>query len=130
MSGMRAVVTLAMTVAGLTGCTTSGTAEAVCAAPATTLSTSTVKAGQALTLAARDMWDGCNDQGSNPRLPPLKNQQVQWTQGGRMSVLGTADANAAGRVSVTVTVPVTAKAGPATVSVGSSEPRSVTVTGP
>ena len=124
-------LTLAVTVAGLTGCGTTGSSsEVACAAPETTLSSSAVKAGQELTLTAKDMWDGCNDQGSNPPLPPLKKQQVEWTQGGRMTVLGTTDANEAGKVSITVTVPATANAGRATVRVGNSSPRTMTVAGP
>jgi hypothetical protein len=45
-------------------------------------------------------------------------------------VLGTTDADRQGTVKVTVTVPVTAKAGQAMVHVGASDPAPVTVTGP
>ena len=89
-----------------------------------------MKAGQTITLAAEQMWDGCNDQGSNAPLPPLQNQKVEWTQNGRTTVLGTTDADRQGTVKVTVTVPVTAKAGQAMVHVGASDPAPVTVTGP
>jgi hypothetical protein len=76
------------------------------------------------------MWDGCNDQGTNPPLPPLRGQRVEWTQTGSTTVLGTTDANDAGQVSITVRVPATAKAGPAAVRVGISGPATVTVAGP
>ena len=130
MRGRR--VAVAVAVAALTGCagTTSSSSHGACAAPRTTLSSSSVKAGQRLTLAAEQMWDGCNDQGSRTPLPPLQNQKVEWTQNGRTTVLGAADANRQGAVTVTVTVPVTAKAGRAMVRVGVSAPAPVTVTGP
>ena len=131
MFGWGLVVVLGVTVIGLTGCSgTSGSSEGLCAAPETTLSTSPVAPGQELTLSAKDMWDGCNDQGTNPPLPPLRRQQVEWAQRGTTTVLGTTDANDAGQVSITVRVPATAKAGPATVRVGNSEPATVTVTEP
>jgi hypothetical protein len=125
-------VAVAVAVAGLTGCagTTSSSSDGACAAPKTILSSSSVKAGQRVTLAAEQMWDGCNDQGSRTPLPPLQNQKVEWTQNGRTTVLGAADANRQGTVKVTVTVPVTAKAGQARVRVGASSPAPVTVTGP
>ena len=130
MLGRRVAVTVVVT--ALTGCagTTTSSSESACAAPATALSSSSVKPGQRLTLAAAQMWDGCNDQGSNPPLPPLQNQKVEWTQNGRTTVLGTADADRRGTVRVTVTVPATAKAGRAMVRVGASSPEPVTVTGP
>ncbi len=131
MFGWGLVVVLGVTVIGLTGCSgTSASSEGLCAAPETTLSTSPVAPGQELTLSAKDMWDGCNDQGTNPPLPPLRRQQVEWAQRGTTTVLGTTDANDAGQVSITVRVPATAKAGPATVRVGNSEPATVTVTEP
>lgn len=128
--GRRVVVVLGVTVVGLAGCSTGASSEAACAQPRTSLSTSAVSPGQQLTLTAHDMWDGCNDQGTNPPLPPLKQQRVEWAQDGTMTVLGTTDANDAGQVSITVRVPASAKAGPATVRVGISELRTVTVTGP
>ncbi len=57
-------------------------------------------------------------------------QKVRWTQNGRTTVLGTANADRQGTVRVTVTVPVTATAGRAMVRVGASNPEPVTVTGP
>ena len=130
MLGRRVAVTVA--VAALTGCagTTSSSSDSACEAPTTTLSSSSVTAGQRVTLVAEQMWDGCNDQGSNPPLPPLQHQKVEWTQNGRTTVLGTADADRQGKVKIAVTVPVTAKAGQAVVHVGVSDPAPVTVTGP
>ena len=131
MFGRGVVVILGVAVIALTGCSgTSASSEGACAAPKTRLSTSPVAPGQELTLSANDMWDGCNDQGTNPPLPPLRRQQVEWTQSGTTTVLGTTDANDAGQVSIMVRVPATAKAGPATVRVGTSEPATVTVTEP
>ena len=125
-------VAVAVATAALTGCagTTSSSSDGACAAPRTILSSSSVSPGQRVTLAAEQMWDGCNDQGSRTPLPPLRNQRVEWTQDRRTSLLGVADANRKGTVKVTVTVPVTAKVGRAMVRVGVSSPAPVTVTGP
>lgn len=133
MPGGRVAVTVAVAaLAALTGCAgpTSSSSGGLCAAPRTTLSSSLVTAGQKMTLAAQGMWDGCNDQGENTPLPPLRNQQVEWTQNGRTTVLGAADADQQGAVKVTVTVPATAQAGQAVVRVGASAPTPVTVTEP
>jgi hypothetical protein len=131
MFGREVVVILGVTVTGLTGCSgPSVSSGKACAQPETTVSGSPVAPGQELTLSAKDMWDGCNDQGTHPPLPPLRGQPVEWTQTGTPTVLGTTDADDAGQVSITVRVPATAKSGPATVRVGSSGPATVMVTEP
>ena len=129
MRGRRVAVIVA--VAALTGCAgTSSSSEAACEPPTATLPATSVQAGQKVTLTAERMWDGCNDQGSQAPLPPLQDQEVEWAQHGRTTVLGAADADRRGTVKVTVTVPVTAKAGPATVRVGVGNPTPVMVSGP
>jgi hypothetical protein len=73
------------------------------------------------------MLDGCNDTGRQDPLPPLRNQAVRWAQNGHSTVLARVDADRAGRASVTLTVPLTATPGPATVQLGIARRAAVAV---
>ena len=68
--------------------------------------------GQTVTVSAADMWEGCNDQGSNPMLPPLNNQPVIMTLDDKAVEVGrvSADPNT-GLAKTTVTIPAIAAPG-------------------
>ena len=76
------------------------------------------------------MWEGCNDQGSNPQLPPLKNQPVTMTVDGQTAEVGrvSADPNT-GVAQTTVTIPTTAAPGKIGLTIGFAQRAEVTVTG-
>jgi len=75
------------------------------------------------------MWEGCNDQGSNPQLPPLKNKPVTMTVDGQTVEVGrvSADPNT-GVAQTTVTIPATAAPGKIGLTIGFAQRADVTVT--
>jgi hypothetical protein len=128
----RTLVALAAAGLSLTGCVAATSSSGgSCAQPDTVVSHTRVHAEQVVTVSAADMWDGCNDQGAHPPLPPLRNLPVTWVQSGRTTTLATVDADPrTGVARATVTVPPTATAGRATISIGLALPTVLTVTRP
>ena len=96
--------------------------------PTVSLSASTVKPGEVLTVTGADFFDGCDDTQDDPEAEPAKNVPVIWVQGDTQSTLASLAADGDGVVAGTVTVPAQAQAGEATLSVGIAEPLEVTVT--
>jgi hypothetical protein len=103
--------------------------DGACAAPQTMVSPTRVAPGQIVTVSAAQMWDGCNDQGSNAKLAPLKDQVVTLTLGGKSVQVARVSADPeTGLARATVTIPGTAQAGTAALDIGVAEPAELTIT--
>jgi hypothetical protein len=75
------------------------------------------------------MWDGCNDQGRNEKLPPLRDQVVTLSSGGRSVVVARISADPGTAMAQTkVTLPAFLDAGKSTLKLGIAEPVELTVT--
>jgi uncharacterized protein (TIGR03437 family) len=75
------------------------------------------------------MWDGCNDQGSNAKLPPLKDQPVTVTLDGKAMEVGRVSADPDTGVAQTqVTIPARSAPGQIDLTIGNAEPAEVAVT--
>jgi hypothetical protein len=118
---------LALTVSACSSNPVSG--EGVCAQPLTKTSLTQVSPGQAVAVFAADMWEGCNDQGCNLRLPPVKSQPVTMTLDGEAVEVGrvSVDPNT-GVAQTTVTIPVSAAAGKIGLTIGFAQRADVTIT--
>jgi len=82
-----------------------------------------------VTVSAAGMWDGCNDQGSHPRLPPLKDQLVTLTMGSNVVELGHVSADPdTGLAQIKVTIPATTAAGTMRLAIGIAQPAEIVVT--
>ena len=130
MSWKRLCMTLMPFSLVVAGCSSNpASSEGVCAQPLTKTFATQVSPGQAVTVSAADMWEGCNDQGSNLQLPPLKNQPVTMTVDGKAVEVGrvSADPNT-GVAQTTVTIPVTAAPGKIGLTIGFAQRADVTVT--
>ena len=113
----------------LAGCTSAPTlSEGACAQPLTKASPAQVTPGQTVRVSAADMWVGCNDQGSHPQLPPLKNQPVTMTVDGQRAEVGrvSADPNT-GVAQTMVTIPAMAAPGKIGLTIGIAPRADVTV---
>lgn len=105
--------------------TSTGTiAEGACAAPSTEAVPATVAPGSEVAVTV-DL--GCSDTPNEPDPKPVTGVQIVWDQGGQDTVLATTDSDASGLVSVTVTVPLDAAPGEATLTAGPAEPITITV---
>lgn len=113
----------------LAGCSSAPTSSGACAAPQTKIAPRSAAPGQAVTVSAPGMWDGCNDQGFNAKLPPLKNQAVTMTVGGTAVVVGRVSVDPeTGVAQAHVTIPAAAKVGTMAVTIGVAEPVELTIT--
>lgn len=109
---------------------TSVSSEGVRAAPLTVVSSTQATPGQALTVSAAKMWDGCNDQGEgiNHKLPPLKNQPITMTREGKVVELGRVSADPeTGLAQAEVTIPATTAPGQIELRIAGAEPVEVTL---
>ena len=130
MSWKRWCTTLMALCLVVAGCSSNpASSEGVCAQPLTKASPTQVTPGQTVTVSAADMWEGCNDQGSNLQLPPLKNQPVTMTVDGKAVEVGrvSADPNT-GVAQTTVTILSTAAPGKIGLTIGIAQRANVTVT--
>jgi len=108
---------------------TSVSNEAACAQPKTKVSVARATPGQVLTVSAADMWDGCNDQGTNLKLPPLTNQPVTMTLDGKAVEVGRVSADPdSGVAQAKVTIPAMGAPGMIELTIGIAQPAEVTVT--
>jgi hypothetical protein len=104
----------------LSGCGGTSTAQGGCVGPEITLSSGQVAPGGELRVQARYVWADCYDTGQ-PGTPPPEQDVVIALE--PRDVAGTfrlteVDADADGRIDVTVRVPDDVPAGPATLRVG------------
>ena len=107
---------------------TSVSSEAACAQPKTRVSVARATPGQVLGIFAADMWDGCNDQGTNLTLPPLTNQPVTMTREGKAVEVGRVSADPDNGVAqAKVTIPATATPGKIELTIGIAQPAEVDV---
>jgi hypothetical protein len=124
----RLLLRSALPVVALLLCGCSGTSdEAACAQPELTSSSMEVRPGDRIAPNGKFFRDGCNDQGERGEPQPLKGQPVTWKQGASVVELARVDANTAGEIRTTVTVPSTAPAGTAEITVGLGGPFTITV---
>lgn len=105
-----------------------GESSAACAQPETSVSPSSARPGDDVTVSAAYLLDGCDDS-NQERSParPLHDVDVVWQQGERQARLTRVDADASGRATVTVTIPRDASAGSAWIAVGTAGRAPVTV---
>lgn len=74
------------------------------------------------------MWEGRNDQGSTPKLPPLTNQKVMMRLNGAAVKMGRVSADpAAGVAQARVTIPDTTAPGKILLTIGIAQAAEVTV---
>lgn len=125
----RLLSTLVPLSLALAGCSSTASSGGACAQPLTKVSPAQAAPGQTVTVSAADMWEGCNDQGSNDKLPPLKDQPVTMTLDGKAVEMGRVSADAdTGLAQTKVTIPATAAAGKIDLTIGIAQPAEVTVT--
>jgi hypothetical protein len=113
----------------LTGCGGGTSPEAGCAGPMVTVSSATVAAGGEVRVQSGGLWSDCYDTGQPGTPPPSKDVVVRLEPEGPANAidLATVDADAEGRIDVTVMIPEAAPVGPAAVVVwGSSAALEVT----
>ena len=103
---------------GLTGCAGSSGGGA-CASPEISSSASKVKPGGTVQVTGVYFVDGCQSELNAPLPPPLRQQPIEFTQGGRSTTLGRVDSED-GTIEVSVIVPKDAEPGPADLQVGRS----------
>lgn len=130
MSVKRLCLALAPLALVLSGCSsTPASSGDACPQPLTKVSPTQVTPGQTVTVSAADMWQGCNDQGSNPKLPPLEDQRVIMAVGGKTVEVGriSADPNT-GVAQIKVTIPTTVAPGKIDLTIGIAQRAEVTVT--
>lgn len=119
-------------VMGLAGCGADGPvhdlvgggADAACAMPITQVTPTTASPGTEVTVTGT-FW--CNDTPNDPQPQQATGLDIVWQQGEHQVVLATADTDAGGELSVTVTIPADAVTGEATIAAGYADPATVSV---
>ncbi len=121
---------LGLSTALLSGCSSSTDSSAGCVAHRSQTSVAEVTAGQSLQVSADWLWSDCNDTNGGTWGHALRDQAITWTQSQVSTELARADADPrTAHLEVAVTVPASARPGPAEIRIGDAEPAKLTVIG-
>ncbi|GII99860.1 hypothetical protein CLV28_1008 [Sediminihabitans luteus] len=118
-----------VTAALLAGCASTPTvgASAACEAPSITVEPRAVAPGESVMITGEGFMSDCDDTPDGDAGDPLQGLEVVFDHDGQTYAGGTADAGPSGTLSITVPVPLDLPAGKVDVSVGTSEPETITV---
>ena len=97
------------------GLVTTGSAEAVCVAPAVSVAPASALPGTSVAVEGARFVAECRDHGEPEPSPPSTGIELLFEQAGQSQVLAVVDADAQYAFRTTVTVPATASPGAATV---------------